>query len=98
MAENTPRRSFRQLEQQLTIVVGIDLAIYLLYLLFAGIGITWLKVILAVAGIVLSLLGAAFLVLIGEYKRRRSLWILCAFGSIAVCILVSLITRFPGPI
>lgn len=98
MAENTPRRSFRQLEQQLTIVVGIDLAIYLLYLLFAGIGITWLKVILAVAGIVLSLLGAAFLVLIGEYKRRRSLWILCAFGSIAVCILVSLITRFPSPI
>ena len=98
MAENTPRRSFKQLEQQLTIVVGIDLAIYLVYLLFAGIGITWLKVILAAAGIVLSLLGAAFLVLIGEHKRRRSLWLLCAFGSIAVCILVSLITRFPGPV
>lgn len=98
MAEKTPKRSFKQLEQQLTIGVGIDCAIFLLYLLFAGLGITWLKVILAVAGIALSLLGVAFLVLIGEHKRRRSLWILCAFGSVAVCIIMSLLTRFPGPV
>lgn len=98
MAENTPKRSFKQLEQQLTVIVLIDLAVYLLYLLFAGMGITWLKVILAAAGIILSILGVVFLVLIGEHKRHRSLWVLCAFGSIAACILVSLITRFPGPV
>ena len=98
MAENTQKRSFKQLEQQLTIAVIVNAAIYLLYLLFAGFGITWLKVILALAGISLGILGCAFLVLIGEHKRRRSLWILCAFGSIAACILVSLLTRFPGSV
>ena len=98
MAENTPRRSFKQLERQLTVGIGIDCGIFLLYLLFAGFGVTWLKVILAIAGIAMSLLGVAFLVLIGEHKRRRSLWILCAFGSVALCILISLLTRFPGPV
>ena len=97
MAQNTPKRSFKQLELQLTLVVGADCGLFLLYLLLAGFGITWLKVILALAGIALSVLGAAFLILIGEHKRRRSLWILCAFGSIAACILVSLLTGVPGP-
>jgi len=97
MAENTPRRSFKQLETQLTIVVGAHLLIFSLYLICAAMGITWLKVIFAVAAICVSILGCAFLILIGEHKRRRSLWILCAFGSIGVCVLVSLLTHFPGP-
>ncbi|MBQ8359572.1 MAG: hypothetical protein IJX37_06665 [Oscillospiraceae bacterium] len=98
MAQNAPGRSYRQLEQMLTIAVIADTAIFLLYLLFAGLGITWLKVILALAGMVLSVLGVVFLFLVNEHKRRRSLWILCAFGSIAACILVSLLTGVPGPV
>ena len=97
MAQNTPRRSFRQLENQLTMVIGVHLLLFTLYLVFAAMGITWMKVILAVLAIALSILGCGFLVLIGEHKRRRSLWMLCAFGSIGVCVLVSLLTQFPGP-
>lgn len=97
MAQKNTRRSFKQLETQLTMVIGVHLLLFALYLVFAAMGITWLKVILAVLAIVLSILGCGFLVLIGEHKRRRSLWILCAFGSIGVCVLVSLLTQFPGP-
>lgn len=98
MSENTPKRSYRQLEKRLIAAVLADLGVYLLYLLFAGLGIVWLKLTLAVVGIVAGILGCAFLVLIDEYKRRRSRWVLCAFGAIALCIVVSLITRFPGPV
>ena len=99
MENNTksPRRSYKQLEFELMIAVGIDCALFVLFLIVSGVGIGWLKVILALAGMALSLLGVGFLVLIGEHKRRRSLWILCAFGSIAACLLVSLLTGVPGP-
>lgn len=98
MAQEKPKRRYQQLEQELGIAVGLDLGLYLLYLLTAGFGITWCKILLAIAALALSVLGCGFLVLIGEHKRRRSLWVLCAFGSIAACILVSLLTRFPGPV
>ena len=98
MAQKNNKRGFRQLEAQLTMVIGVHLLLFGLYLLIAAMGITWLKVILALLGIALGALGCGFLVLIGEHKRRRSLWILCAFGSIAACILVSLLTGVPGPV
>lgn len=98
MSENTPKRSYRQLERTLIVAVLADVGVYLLYLLFAGLGIVWLKLTLAVVGIAAGILGCAFLVLIDEHKHRRSRWVLCAFGAIAVCIVVSLITRFPGPV
>ena len=97
MEQKPAKRSFKQLERLLTMVIGIHLLLFGLYLVFAIIGITWLKVIFALFGIALSILGCGFLVLIGEHKRRRSLWILCAFGSIGACILFSLLTGVPGP-
>ena len=97
MAQKPAKRSYKQLERMLSMVVGAHLLLFGLYLVFAIMGITWLKVILALPGIALSILGCGFLVLIGEHKRRRSLWILCAFGSIGACILVSLLTGVPGP-
>lgn len=97
MAQNTPKRSFRQLENQLTMIIGGHALLFALYLIFAAMGIGWLKVITALLAVALSALGCGFLVLIGEHKRRRSLWMLCAFGSIGVCVLVSLLTGVPGP-
>lgn len=91
------RRTFRQLEQQITKVIAVDAALFVLALIVSGLGITWLKVILAVATIALSALGCLFLVLIDEHKRRRSLWMLVAFGAILLCMVVSLLARYPAP-
>ena len=45
---NPKHRSFRQLEQQLSIVVGIDAALFVLFLIVSGVGIGWLKFILGI--------------------------------------------------
>lgn len=99
MSKSAPRRrSFRQLEQTLTIVVLADLALFVLFLIASGLGIVWLKVVTAILTIVLSLLGGGFLFLIGEHTRIRSRWILTAFVGILICTLVSLIAGYPAPL
>ncbi len=96
--KNNSHRSFRQLEHQLTYVVFGDLALFIFTLLAAGKGIFWLKVILGILTIALSGAGCAFLVLINEYNRPRSRWILIAFGAILACTVVSFITGYPAPV
>lgn len=94
---NPKRRSFRQLEQQLSIVVGIDAALFVLFLIVSGVGIGWLKFILGILTILLSAAGDGFLVLINEHTKRRSLWLLVAFAAIGLCTLVSLLAGYPAP-
>ena len=38
-----------------------------------------------------------FLVLCGEVKKRRSLWLVMGFGAIALVLLVSLLLNYPSP-
>lgn len=99
MARQNPnqKKGFRALEQMLSVGIGIQLALYVLYLIVAGCGIVWLKVILGLLTMAAGVLGCGFLVLIGEHKRPRSRWLLAAFGSMAVCTLVSLIFNYPSP-
>lgn len=94
---NKKRNTFKQLEIRMTCVVGADLALFLLFLLAAGLGIGWLKVIMAILSITLSVLAIGFLVLIGEHTKARSRWLFAAFASIAVVILVSLLLGYPAP-
>ena len=92
------RNKFRELERSLTLVIIADLILFILTLAAGGVGIGWLKVIVGILTIVISGLGCAFLVLINEHKRRRSWWMLSAFGSMLLCALVSLITNYPAPL
>jgi hypothetical protein len=100
MATNESRRrnKFRELERGLTLVIFADLILFVLTLAAGGVGIGWLKVIVGLLTIIISGLGCAFLVLINEHKRRRSWWMLSAFGSMLLCTLVSLITNYPAPL
>ena len=100
MAPNESRRrnKFRELERGLTLVIFADLILFVLTLAAGGVGIGWLKVIVGILTIIISGLGCAFLVLINEHKRRRSWWMLSAFGSMLLCTLVSLITNYPAPL
>ena len=91
------RNTFKKLELQMTYVVGADLIMFLLFLLSSGFGVGWLKVLMAIFSLALSVLAIGFLVLIGEHTKARSRWLFAAFGSIAVVILFSLFLGYPAP-
>lgn len=92
-----PRDTFRKLENLLTKVILGTLAAFLLMLLAASVGLGWLKILLAVPVMLVSGLGCALLVLKQEHRKRRSWWMLAAFGSLLLCTLVSLILGYPAP-
>ena len=89
------RNRFQQMEQLMTRVLLVDLALFMLYLLFAAVGITWLKVILSICVVLISAACLAFLYLTQELLKRRSLWMTSAAGAILVCLIFSLILQFP---
>lgn len=85
----------KQLHQQLTKALTIDVVAFLLYLLFAGLGITWLKVTTSLIAILISLLCLYRLYMTRELLRRRSFWMTVLAVSVIVCTLFSLILNFP---
>lgn len=91
------RKRYKELEQLLTKVLIGDAVVFVLYLLFAGTGVTALKVITAIIAILASGLCLAFLYMTGEIKKRRSRWMVMGFGAIVACLLVSLILNYPSP-
>lgn len=91
------RRSYKKDEKLLTQILLGDVAVFALYLLFAGLGITALKVITAIIAIVGSLLCLGFLYMSGEVFKRRSRWLVMGFAAVVICLLVSLVLNYPSP-
>ena len=88
-------KRFQALERMLTMVMFGSLACFVLYLVFAGLGIGWMKYLTAAA--VFGLSGFLLYVLISarEATKQRSLWLTFAAGGMILCVLVSLLVRFP---
>ena len=91
------RNRYREMESLMTKVIVGDALVFVLYLLFAGLGLTVVKVAAAIIAILGSLLGLGWLVITGEFSRRRSLWMVTGFIAIVLCVLVSLLLDYPGP-
>lgn len=91
------RRSYKKDEQLLTRILLADVAVFALYLLFAGLGVTAMKVITAIIAIILSGLCLGFLYMTGETKKKRSRWLVMGFGAIVLLVLVSLLLKYPAP-
>lgn len=91
------RNRYQEMERCMTWALIADGVLFLLYLIFAGLGILWLKVILAIFIIAISLIALAFLYLTKELLRQRSLWMSVAAAGILICMLFSLILNFPSP-
>ena len=90
------RERYRQMEKYMTIALLADAVLFTLFLLFAGLGIVWLKVLTAAIAIVLSLLCLAYLFITKELAKRRSLWMSVSAGAVLVCIIASLILNYPS--
>lgn len=91
------RRSYKKDEKLLTRVLLADVAIFVLYLIFAGLGVTAMKAITAIIAIIGSLLCLGYLFMRGEIMKLRSRWMVYGFASIVLLILVSLILKYPSP-
>lgn len=91
------RNRYKQMEELLTKVLLADTAVFVLYLIFAGSGVTAMKVITAIIAILLSGLCLGFLYINGEIRKRRSRWLVMGYGAVLVCLLVSLAVNYPSP-
>lgn len=91
------KRNFQQMQWYLTYALIAAVGMFALYLVFAGFGIIWLKAVTAVLAILISAACLAWLFLSKELLRPRSLWMTTAACAIIVCLLVSLVLRFPSP-
>ena len=94
---NENQSSYRFFEQFLTITLFVSLAIFLLYLIMAGVGVLVMKIILAILDILLCAVCLFVLYSSKELLKPRSLWLTAAFCSIILCTLVSLICNYPCP-
>lgn len=93
---NKPNR-YSEMERYMTYALLADAVLFVLYLIIAGSGIVWLKIVLAILGLILSGLLLWYLYITKELLKRRSLWISTGAAAIAVCLLFSLILNFPSP-
>ena len=91
------RRRYKDIERVLTQILITDAAVFVLYMFFAGLGFGFLKVVSTVICMVASIGCLALLYMTGEMKKARSRWLVLGFASIVVCLLVSLILKYPAP-
>lgn len=90
-----PQHDYKDLDKYMTyILIGTGVA-FLLYLLFALLGVVWLKVILSILIFLVCAGVLAVLYLSGEIGKLRSRWMTLGAGCTALCLLVSLITGCP---
>ena len=91
-----PKR-YKDMERYMTYALCADAVLFVLYLIVAGSGIIWLKVILSIFVFLLSGLLLGYLFLSKEIFKRRSIWISTGAIAIIVCLLFSLFLNFPSP-
>lgn len=88
---------YKKMEQYMSLILIVDLILFIFFLIAAGNGIIWLKVILFILTLLVSGLCLAYLYLSQELLKQRSLWMSAAAAAIAICLLFSLILNFPSP-
>lgn len=90
-------KTFGEFEKQMTVVLGIDVVLFLFYLVAATFGVGWLKVVMAILAITLSVLSLLLLFFKQEIRKSRSRWLVASFGAVIFCLLISLLFQYPRP-
>ena len=94
---NTKQSRYKRMETVITAVLCVDVLIFLAYLIFAGNGMVGLKIVSTILCFLISGAVLYFLYVTRELLRKRSLWMSLAAACVIVCILFSLILKFPAP-
>ena len=95
MAQKPSR--YKMIERYMTFALCLDALLFIFYMIAAGNGIIWLKVILTLLCFAVSGALLWFLYATKELLRQRSLWITTGAAAIVVCLFFSLILNFPSP-
>ncbi len=88
---------YKEMERYMTYALIADGLLFIFYLLSAGAGIIWLKVILTILAFALSSACLAWLYISRELLKMRSMWMSTAALAVIVCILFSLLLNYPSP-
>jgi len=91
------RNRYRALEKLMTEILLGDVLVFILFLVFSSKGLNVLRVITATLSILASVLSVGWLFITGELLRRRSFWMVTGFSSIFLCLIISLILKYPCP-
>lgn len=95
MSSKTNR--YKKMQQYMTYALLGDILLFILYWISAGAGIVWAKAFTAILAIFVSVLCLIYLFMTQELLRKRSRWMTAAAGAILICLLFSLLLRFPSP-
>lgn len=90
-----PHNDYKDLDRYMTYTLIATAVAFFLYLLFAILGILWLKVVLSILIFLVCAGVLAVLFLSGEIQKLRSRWMTLGAACTALCLLVSLITGCP---
>ena len=91
------RARYKKMEALITLALCLDVVIFLAFLVFAGIGMTGLKAVTAVLCFAISGAVLYILYMTRELLRKRSIWMTLAALCTILCVLASLLLRFPAP-
>ena len=91
------KNRYRALEKLMTELLLGDALVFVLFLVFSAKGWNVVRVIAATVSILTSVLSLGWLFITGELIRRRSFWMVTGFASIFLCLLISLILKYPCP-
>ncbi len=94
---NKPDR-YGQIERVITALLLAALTFFIIYLIAAGCGIGWLKVIACIITVLLCGLCLALLYMTRLLTKPRSLWMTTAAVALLICLLFPLILNFPSPV
>lgn len=95
--ENNKNR-YKEMEKYMTLVLIGAAILFVIFLIAAGCGILWLKILTAIIAILVCGLCLAYLYMTKLLAAPRSLWMSIAAGSIIICLLFSWILGFPSPL
>ena len=89
-------KRFKQMERVFTAVLIAAAILFIIYLIAAGNGIIWLKVLMSIITILVCGLCLAYLYMTKLLLRPKTMWMTTAAGAILICLLFSLILNFPA--
>lgn len=91
------KNRYHQLETLMTeVIIGVSV-LFVMFVLFSWFGIGVGKYITGILEMIVSLLSLGWLYITGEFKHRRSLWMITAFICFIICTLVSMLLGYPCP-
>lgn len=91
------RSRYARMERFITGALIAALLFFVVFMIAAGTGITWMKVFSAILAIFISVLCLVVLYLSRELLRSRSLWMSVGAAAIVICIIFSLVLNYPSP-